>query len=1261
MSIRPKQYTVSGSVGLAGVELRGFPLPAPITDENGNYSVLVNHGWSGSVMPVKPGFKFTPTARNYPKVTANMPDENYTAEQLTFKISGLVGQPDVKLVGFLEEVTSDASGRYTATVPWGWSGTVIPEKPAWRFDPPSKTYNQVTRDVKDDYKIVEQTFVISGSAGAEGVTLKGLPGEPKAGANGVYRAEVKYGWTGKITPVKEGHEFAPPEMDYPPVLQNLTNQDFQAKKFVFQISGTAGMAGVTLKGLPGDPMTDGNGYYIATVDYGWTGTVTPFRPGFEFTPPSKTYPKVTASQENQDYSGAAIQLTIAGNTGTGRVTLFGLPGDPMSDERGAYAVKVDYNWSSTVTPKKDGFNFDPASRDYPPLVQNLAGQDYRATTVTFRVTGSTGVPAVMLRGLPTSVVSGPDGVYSVELPYGWKGTITPTKPGFSFEPENVVFEELLSPQPNRDFLARIQQHAVSGRVVDGSGNGVADVLVVADGEPGVVPTDATGQFELKLNHGWKGKVTFQKDGYAFTPPVKVIESLTSPLPNNTITGKVRMLTITDKFVIETGPIADVVVTATPGGTTARSDAKGVYRIQVPFGWTGDLKWEKEGFDFNPPGATYTDVREDIDKVNPRPTQPVTQPVTPPTPPVTQPVTPPTQPVTPPVTQPTSVPADEQARRQQIEQLRTEMNGLMAEIDANNKTGVPTPAARMQRLGEIQTRMSDLMNPSSAQSQPAPTPTPSPDMTTFRPGDTLPQPTQPTPPTGLPPVGPSPVIPRGDPELGVLRLHNVLKDIANKAGVSITWDATVKNDPVSISIPSLVDYQVGSALQAIVTSMRPAYAWRPLGERSYFVYRPISNTFPGTDLAQALQDISAAADVPIIPDPNVQGPVNLTFNNVTLEESLHMVLAGKPYVFKKEGNYYLVADRGSMSRTFIDVSETRRIRMNYIHAGRAKALLHTSLAQYVQAELPNALDPNDQGYTLIVTAPTSIIDRIARDLAIIDVTKRQVLLEARVVVMERGDLLNLGTEWGWPTLRAGTFRDGVGEAGAAPLTGWPWGVQLGYTPDRTFTESLMLTLNLLQENSQADIIANPTVVAQDGTRAQMGVIQEEWFMMAQTGVDSFYARAELQKIESGTVLTITPHIGDNNDITLEMAVEVSDSNPKARGSELPLVTRRTSRNSVVVKDGGTVAVAGLTENRSKSSDKRVPGISSIPLLGELFKNRNRDKASREVAVFVTAHLVHENGVTGNGPSPADPTMIGNQPASDESFRPQLEEILRNPGR
>jgi protein transport protein HofQ len=355
--------------------------------------------------------------------------------------------------------------------------------------------------------------------------------------------------------------------------------------------------------------------------------------------------------------------------------------------------------------------------------------------------------------------------------------------------------------------------------------------------------------------------------------------------------------------------------------------------------------------------------------------------------------------------------------------------------------------------------------------------------------------------------------------------------------------------------------------------------------------------------------------------------------------------------------------------FDQISETRRVRLNYIQATRAKALLSPVFTPYVQAEAVSAQDPNDQGNTLIVTATPAMMDRILQDIRKIDCERRQVLLDARVVAMERGNLLNLGVEWGWPTIKAGTFRDGAGTETSAPLPGWPWGVQIGYTPDRTFTDSLMMALNLLEENSQADIIANPKVIAQDGRQAEMRVVQEEWFMMTTPqALDAFaFSRAELQKIESGTVLTITPRIGDNNDIMLEMAVEVSDSIPKARGSELPLVTRRTARNAVTVKDGGTVAVGGLTENRSKSSLKRVPGLANLPLIGELFKNRNNDKASREVAIFVTAHLVPEGaqmagvpaalaGPTGPAGLAEAPTTAGG-PASPDEFRRQLAESMR----
>ena len=741
--------------------------------------------------------------------------------------------------------------------------------------------------------------------------------------------------------------------------------------------------------------------------------------------------------------------------------------------------------------------------------------------------------------------------------------------------------------------------------MDETGNGIAEATVRADGIPEPVLTDANGQFDLKVSYGWKGKLAFEKEGYTLTPTAKMMEAITGDIRNIAVSAKVRMLTIIDKVVMGEGPtaepISDVKVTpepAPPGTVPAITDNTGRYTIRVPYGWTGDLRFEKPGLLFDPPTKAMPKMTADIDNVSPK--KPPVQPV---------PVQP--APVQPSPVQPSPVqPAPVQ----------------------------PSP-----------------VQPSPV--QPAPV-QPSP----VQPSPVQPAPVQPS------PVQPAPVqpLPEGP------GLHYVLTELSKRAGVRITWDATVQDNPVPISLSSLEGLPVTVVLQRVLQSVAPqkVYAYDDPDPTTYVVYHPITNMFPDTELVTALQDLSASVGVTIIPDPNVTGRVNVNFQDASFEQALEMLLAGKPYVFKRvpdqNPRYYLVADRGMAGDAFFDISETRRIRLNYTTAMRGRMLLSPIFIPYVQAELPNPRDPNDMGNTLIVTAAPSMIDRILADIRQIDRVKRQVLLDARVVAMERGDLLNLGVEWSWPKIQAGLFTDSaVNPNTGLKTSGWPYGVQIGYSPDRVFTDSLMMALNLLQENSQADIIANPKVVAQDGRQAEMRVVQEEWFMMqANQNNYQYYSTAQLQKIESGTVLSITPYIGDNNDITLQMAVEVSDSIPKARGSDLPLVTRRTARNSVTVKDGGTVAVGGLTENRSRSTEKRVPGLSKLPLIGPLFQSKSNDKATREVAVFVTAHLVPDGTRVINpnrtmAISPGEPATGG--PTTNENedeFRRRLNEALTN---
>ena len=261
-------------------------------------------------------------------------------------------------------------------------------------------------------------------------------------------------------------------------------------------------------------------------------------------------------------------------------------------------------------------------------------------------------------------------------------------------------------------------------------------------------------------------------------------------------------------------------------------------------------------------------------------------------------------------------------------------------------------------------------------------------------------------------------------------------------------------------------------------------------------------------------------------------------------------------------------------------------------------------------------------TVSVTAPPALLERIISDLKLFDHPSRHVMLDTRVVAMEHGDLLNLGVQWDWPQISAGILSSSEHHGGGAPeRVEWPWGIQIGYTTGQEFTNSLQMTLNLLTQNDEATVISSPQVLAQDGQEAEIKVVTEEYFKISQESY--MYTRFELETIETGTTLTITPRIGDNNEITLEITTEVSDV--IARGEDnLPVVTRRTTKNTVRIEDGGTAAIAGLMDSRTRLQKSQAPGLADIPILGGLFRNTNSSSSSRQMAVFVTARLMPETG-------------------------------------
>lgn len=176
---------------------------------------------------------------------------------------------------------------------------------------------------------------------------------------------------------------------------------FEKKVYSYSITGYvknsngSGIADVYLYGLPTNPSTDANGYFSDIVTPLWTGTITPNKASYTFSP--QTY-DVSSISSNMviNFTGTLEAVSITGkiidNDGNGidGVSLVGLPGGPQSNSDGTYQGLVSFNWNGSVSPQKKGYIFSPASRNYSSVITNKSNENFSASKIILELTAPIG-------------------------------------------------------------------------------------------------------------------------------------------------------------------------------------------------------------------------------------------------------------------------------------------------------------------------------------------------------------------------------------------------------------------------------------------------------------------------------------------------------------------------------------------------------------------------------------------------------------------------------------------------------------------------------------------------------------------------------------------------------------------------------------------------------------------------------------------------------------------------------------------------------
>lgn len=203
-----------------------------------------------------------------------------------------------------------------------------------------------------------------------------------------------------------------------------------------------------------------------------------------------------------------------------------------------------------------------------------------------------------------------------------------------------------------------------------------------------------------------------------------------------------------------------------------------------------------------------------------------------------------------------------------------------------------------------------------------------------------------------------------------------------------------------------------------------------------------------------------------------------------------------------------------------------------------------------------------------------------------------------------------------TTTTNPLGSGVTEAAAAQILSATGGFA-GFAGDIGRNTVFGAILNAVQSDTESNLLATPHIVTLDNSEARFLVGQEIPITTGEALSTNFdNAFRTVQREEVGIKLTVTPQINASGEIKLYISQEVSSvAGPVSSRSSDLIVNKRLFETALTVDNGEILAIGGLLNDEERRTLERIPLLSDIPLIGELFRSRSRSHAKTNLMVFI----------------------------------------------
>jgi type IV pilus assembly protein PilQ len=426
-------------------------------------------------------------------------------------------------------------------------------------------------------------------------------------------------------------------------------------------------------------------------------------------------------------------------------------------------------------------------------------------------------------------------------------------------------------------------------------------------------------------------------------------------------------------------------------------------------------------------------------------------------------------------------------------------------------------------------------------------------------------------------------------------------------------------------------------------------------------------FQGDEVGQVLRLLARQAKINVVVSETVTGTVTMRLEDVSALQAISIIVKAKGLFMDKIESVYYIKTTAEREH---EPTESDSYQFSY---ARAKDIAPLIASQLASKDAPQV---DERTNTIFFRETRSNIDNMRKMLIQVDKPTRQVMIEARLVEVSADPVQAYGINWAG-TVGSASSPKTVSYGGLNPVIPQPGqnvptnGLALGNTQNNNFAGNLHTLLNVpysafailsvpqfsatiqaLNEDSDAEFLANPRVVTADNQQAKIEIIRNQ--PIPQLNFNEQTATAVFGGFQDklfGNKLIVRPSINKDNYITLsvkpEISNKVSDFHFLFSGADVtsPIIDTRTLDSNVLIKSGDTLAIGGLLSDQVTKARTKVPLLGDIPLLGYAFQSHDNERHKRNLLVFVTPTILDQRygtgledqvaGVHHNGEEYADP--------------------------